>query len=192
MELNFLYPLIGVLVSLLWAYVSFRYFLYYSGRIYTGVGNQDKNRRLIRMAQVSLLVSSLAFTGLLVNLFNLSGTAIPQPAIATLAPGEGADQPSPNPNPISPLVRTPNPESSPTPEIVPGSGFAHIGNTSGFGVNVRSEPGLEYEVITQLSDGSRVELTGEAQSANGFTWLRVRLEDGRLGWIVDKFIIPEQ
>ena len=188
MELNFLYPLIGVLVSLLWAYVSFRYFLYYSGRIYTGVGNQDKNRRLSRIAQVSLLVSSLAFTGSLVN---LSGTAIPQPAIATLAPGEGADQPSPNPNPISPLVRTPPPESSPTPEIVPGSGFAHIGNTSGFGVNVRSEPGLAYEVLVQLSDGSRVELTGEAQSADGFTWQHVRLEDSRLGWIADNFLIPE-
>ena len=191
MELNYLFPLIGVLVSLLWAYVSFRYFLYYSGRIYTGVGNQDKNRRLIRMAQVSLLVSSLAFTGLLVNLFNLSGTAIPQPAIATLAPGEGAGQPSPTPSPFSQLVRTPPPESSPTPEVVPGSGFAHIGNTSGFGVNVRTEPGLAYEVLTLLSDGSRVELIGEAQSADGFTWQHIRLEDGRLGWIVEKFLIPE-
>jgi hypothetical protein len=189
MELDFLYPLIGVLASLLWAYFSFRYFLYYRGLLYTGVGNQDKNRRLIRIAQVSLLVSSLAFTGLLVNLFNLSGTATPSPAIATLAPGEGAGEPSPNP--ISPLVHTPSPESSPTPEVVPGLGFARIGNTSGFGVNVRSEPGLEYEILTQLSDGSRVELTGEAQSVDGFTWRRIRLEDGHLGWIADIFLIPE-
>jgi hypothetical protein len=189
MGLNYLYPLTGVLVSLLRAYVSFRYFLYYHGIIFTGVGNQDKNRRLIRMAQVFLLVSSLAFTGLLVNLFNLSGTATPPPAIATLAPGEGAGQPSPNP--ISPLGHTPSPESSATPEVVPGLGFARIGNTSDFGVNVRSEPGLANEVLTQLSDGSRVELTGEAQSANGFTWLRVRLEDDNLGWIADNFLIPE-
>ena len=191
MELDYLYPLIGVLASLLWAYVSFRYFLYYRGLIYTGVGNQDKNRRLIRRTQVFLLVSSLAFTGSLVNLFNLSGTAIPPPAIATLAPGEGAGQPSPTPDPFSPLVLTLSPESSPTPEVVPGLGFARIGNTAGFGVNVRSEPGLEYEILTQLSDGSRVELTGEAQSADGFTWQHVRLEDGHLGWIADNFLIPE-
>jgi len=198
MESDYFYPLIGVLASLLWTYVSFRYFLYYHGLIHTGVGNLDKNRRLMRRAQASLLVSSLAFTGSLVNLFNLSGTAIPPPAIATLAPGEGAGlsmpgagQPSPTPSSFSPLVYTPSPESSPTPEVVPGLGFARIGNTNGFGVNVRSEPGLEYEMLIQLSDGSRVELTGEAQSADGFTWQRVRLEDGRLGWIADNFLIPE-
>jgi len=191
MKLDYLYPLIGVLVSLLWAYISFRYFLYYRGLIFNGVGDQEKNRRLVRMAQVSLLVSSLAFTGLLVILFNLSGIAIPPPAIATLAPGEGASQPSSNPSPFSPLVHTPAPESSPTPAVDPGLGFARIGNTNGFGVNVRSEPGLAYEVLTQLSDGSRVELTGEAQSADGFTWLHVRLEDGHLGWIADIFLIPE-
>jgi hypothetical protein len=198
MESDYFCPLIGVLASLLGAYVSFRYFLYYRGLIYNGTGNQDKNRRLIRMAQVILLVSSLALTGSLVNLFNLSGTVIPPPAIATLAPDEGAGlstpgvgQPSPTPSTFSPLVSTLSPESSPTAEVVPGSGFARIGNTNGFGVNVRSEPGLKYEMLTQLSDGSRVELTGEAQSADGFTWQRVRLEDGNLGWIADNFLIPE-
>jgi hypothetical protein len=191
MELDYLFPLIGVILSLLWAYLSFRYYLRYSGRIYTGEGNQDENRRLIRLAQVSLLISSLAFTGSLVYLFNLSGTPRPPPATTTLAPGEGAGQPSPTPGLSSPLVPTPPPESSPTPEVVPGSGFAHIGNTSGFGANVRSEPGLAYAVLTQLSDGIRVELTGEVQSADGFNWQHVRLEDGRLGWIVDQFLIPE-
>jgi hypothetical protein len=191
MKSDYFYPLIAVLASLLWVYVSFRYFLYYRGLIVSGAGNQDKNRRLIRMAQVFLLVSSLVFTGSLVKLFNLSGTAIPPPATATFAPGERAGQPSPTPSPSSLLVPTPSPENSPTPEVVPGLGFARIGNTNGFGVNVRSEPGLEYEILTQLSDGSRVELTGEAQSANGFTWQHVRLEDGRLGWIADIFLIPE-
>lgn len=191
MELDYLFPLIGVLASLLWAYVSFRYYLHYSGLNYSGVGDQDKNRRLIWMAIVSLVVASLAFTSSLVSLFNLAGTPRPLPANATLAPGVGGGQPSPTPSLFSPPVQTPSPESSPTPESLPGSGFARIGNTSGFGANVRSEPGLAFAVLTQLSDGVRVELTGEAQSADGFNWQRVRLEDGRLGWIVDKFLIPE-
>ena len=191
MESEHFYPLIGVLASLLSAYVSFRYFLYYRGLIYSGGSNLEKNRRLMRWAQAFLLVSSLAFTFSLVNLFDMSGTATPLPASATFAPGEGAGQPSPTPTTFSPLVPTPSPESSPAPEVMPGSGFARIGNTNGFGANVRSEPGLEYPMLTQLSDGSRVELTGEAQSADGFTWQHVRLENGQMGWIVEIFLIPE-
>ena len=189
--MDYLFPLIGVLVSLLWAYASFRYYLYYSGLIYTGVGNQDRNRRLIKVAQVSLLVSILAFIGSLVTLFDLAGTPRPLPAMVTSTPAEGTGQPSPATSLVAPVEPTPSPESSPTPETVPVSGFARIGNTFGFGVNVRSEPGLAFEVLTQLSDGMRVELTGEVQSADGFNWQRVRLEDGRLGWIVDNFLIPE-
>jgi len=194
MESDYFYLLIVVLASLLWASVSFRVFLYYRGQTYSGMGNQDNNRRLVRMAQVFLLASSLAFTGSLVNLFNLSGTATPPPVLATIAPGEETDQPSPTPTriPISPPEPTLSPESSLSPEVVPGSGFARIGNTNGYGVNVRSAAGLGSEMLTQLSDGSRVELTGEAQSADGFTWQRVRLEGGRLGWIVDNFLIPER
>jgi hypothetical protein len=191
MESGNFYPLIVVLASLLWIYLSFCYFLYYRGLISSGAGDPHKNWRLLRRAQVSMLVSSLVFTGSLVNLFNLPKASLPQPATATLAPGEGAGQPLPTPGPPSPLAPTSPPASSPTPEVFPGTGTALIGNTNGFGVFVRSEPGLKYEMLTQLSDGSRVELTGEAQSADGFTWQRVRLEDGRLGWIAENFLIPE-
>lgn len=191
MELDYLFPLVGVLVSLLWAYLSFRYYLTYSGLIYEGTGDLVKYRQFTRMAQASLLVSILAFIGSLVTLFDLAGTPRPLPAMVTSTPAEGTGQPSPAPSLVAPVLTTSSPESSPTPETVPVSGFARIGNTTGFGVNVRSEPGLAFEVLTQLSDGIRVELTGEVQSADGFTWQRVRLEDGRLGWIVDNFLIPE-
>ena len=186
-----LFSLIGVLASLLWAYASFRYYLHYSGRIYTGEGDQAENRRLIRLAQVSLLVASLVFIGSALTLYDLSGTPVEPPASVTLGPGEGAGQPSPAPGLVSPPASTPPPESSPTPEVMPASGFARIGNTSGFGANVRSEPGLAFGVLTQLSDGIRVELTGEVVSADGFTWQRIRLENGQLGWIADNFLIPE-
>jgi len=198
MELDFFYPLIGVLASLLGVYLSFRYFLYYRGLIDTGVDDQGKSTRYLRRAQVALLVTSLAFTGSLVNLFNQAGTVTPVLTTPTLVPGEGADvslpeagQLSSTPSPLTPPVLTPISESTPTPEVLPGSGFARIGNTNGFGANVRSEPGLKYEMLTQLSDGTRVELIGEAQSVDGFKWQRVRLEDGRLGWIVENFLIPE-
>lgn len=198
MELDYFYPLIGVLACLLGVYFSFRYFIYYRGRIDSGEGNQDISRRLLRRAQVALLVTSLALVGSLVNLYDKAGTITPLPAATTPTSGEGGDLsmpgsglPASTPNPLQPTVPTQPPESSSTPEVIPGTGYARIGNTNGFGANVRSEPGLKYEMLTQLSDGSRVELTGEVQSVDGFKWQRVRLEDGRLGWIAENFLIPE-
>lgn len=190
MESGFFYPLISVLLSLLVVYISFRFFLYYRGLIDAKLGDPASNRRLVRIAQGILLVSSLAFIGSSVNLYNLSEIATIPAVTATLTPGEGADLPSPAPS-ISPLLLTPSPESSPTAEVIPGVGTAVIGNTNGFGVYVRSEPGLQYEMLTQLPDGSRVEMTGEVQTADGFSWQRVRLEDGRLGWIANNFLISE-
>lgn len=191
MKSDYWYPLLGALASLLWVYVSFRYFVFYRGLAITGEGDQVRNRLFLKIAQLFLLVSSLVFTFLLFNLFNLSRTAAPPPASATSVMGGGTDQLSPTSSPFAPIVPTPSPESSPTPDVIPGTGFARVGNTNGFGANVRSEPGLEYELLAQLSDGSRVELTSEVQSADGFTWQRVRLEDGRLGWIANNFLIPE-
>ncbi len=191
MESGFFFPLIGVLLSLLWVYFSFRYYLYYRGLIYSRESNQEKSGRLMGRAQLSLLVSDLVFIAMLVTLFGLSGTAISPPATATPAPGEGADQLLPTPSPVTELVLTPSPVSTPTPEAAPSSGFARIGNTNTFGVYVRSEPGLKFEIVTQLSDGNRVELMGEAQLADGFNWQQVRLEDGRVGWVADNFLIPE-
>ncbi len=185
------YPLIAVLASLLWAYFSFRYYVYYRGLIHPGVDDKDKNRRLLSWARVFLLVSSLALVGLLVNLFNLPGGANPPLTTATSTPGEEVGQLSPTPGLTPLLVLTSTIVSTSTPEVLPVAGFARVGNTNTFGVNVRSEPGLKYEMLAQLSDGTRVELTGEAQIADGFNWQRVRLADGRLGWIADNFLIPE-
>jgi hypothetical protein len=193
MESGSFFPLIVVLVGLLWIYVSFRYLLYYHGLISNGngTGDPDKNWRIFRWAQVSLLVACLFFTGALVNLFNLPKVDKAPVATATIALDEGVGQPLPTSSPFTPLPPAASPLSSPTPGVVPGSGTARIGNTNGFGVFVRAEPGLKYEMLTELSDGSRVELTGEAQSADGFTWQRVHLEDGRVGWIAENFLIPE-
>ena len=191
MEPDYFYVLIVVLASLYGVYFSFVYSLHFRGLIYTGVGDQERNRRLVRGAQTLLLVCCLAFTGSLVHLFNLSRQAVVPPATATQIPGEGASQLTSTPNVSSPIVLTSTPAGSPTPEAIPGTGTALIGNTNGYGANIRVEPGLKFEMLIQLSDGSRVELTGEVQSADGFNWQRVRLEDGRLGWVAENFLIPE-
>jgi len=185
-------PLLVVLASLLCTYLGFRYYLYYQSRVYSSFGYGEKNRRLMNQALLIMLVSGLVFVVSLLYLVFLSRNPIFPAAISTASPGEGAERSTPavSPTPRIPSTGglTPSPMSSPTP----GAGFARIGNTNGFGANVRSEPGLNFESLIQLSDGSRVELTGEAQAADGFNWQRIRLEDGRQGWIADNFLIPEQ
>ena len=50
---------------------------------------------------------------------------------------------------------------------------------AGSNVNVRSGPGLDYEVIGQLHDGDRVVMTGYAMAADcEYTWYRLMVATG--------------
>ena len=51
------------------------------------------------------------------------------------------------------------------------------------GVNVRASASTSAEVVAVLSAGQVVTITGEAQDAEGYTWVPVRLEDGTEGWV---------
>lgn len=47
-------------------------------------------------------------------------------------------------------------------------------------VNVRLGPGLSYDIMTQVQGGSSVNVLSERNE-----WYKVRLDDGRIGWIVN-------
>jgi len=61
--------------------------------------------------------------------------------------------------------------------------------TSDIGLRVRDEPNGNR--IGLLDDGAIVEAVGEdAQSAGGFTWLKVRAEQGGLeGWVASEYLV---
>jgi hypothetical protein len=62
------------------------------------------------------------------------------------------------------------------------------------GLNLRSAPGLQTQVIGLLPNGARVRKIGESRSVDGVPWLpvRARLPDGeREGWVSALFVKPE-
>lgn len=61
---------------------------------------------------------------------------------------------------------------------------------SGDDVNMRSGATTDAEVITVLSAGTVVTITGASQEGSGFVWWPIQLEDGTTGWVVDDFLAP--
>jgi hypothetical protein len=109
-----------------------------------------------------------------------SGTSL------TVSPGE---VPGTSPTDVNPPSPTLEPTSEPTPtQILP---TAAIGNTGGAGANIRSIPGLSGVIIEVLSDGTRVILLAETREVDGFNWQQIEMPDTREGWVVTKFLLPD-
>jgi hypothetical protein len=56
------------------------------------------------------------------------------------------------------------------------------------GVNLRAEPSVSADVVTVLSQGTTLSITGGSEEGDGFTWWPVELEDGTTGWVVEDFL----
>ena len=54
---------------------------------------------------------------------------------------------------------------------------------------VRSEPGSTASVVTYLNDLTEVVLLGERVEKDGMYWEKVRLQDGKIGWVSARFLI---
>jgi len=100
-------------------------------------------------------------------------TPVMQPS-ATLAslfpsPGQPAESPTPGPSP------TPSP-------------YGRVAGTDGELLNVRTGPGVEYEIAVQLEEGATVVLLGRDATD---TWLRIRTPSGLQGWVARQYIIND-
>jgi hypothetical protein len=62
---------------------------------------------------------------------------------------------------------------------------AIIVTTEGDMLNVRSGAGISFALLYQFANDTRVTILEGPISADGFTWWRVRADDGREGWVVD-------
>ena len=77
-------------------------------------------------------------------------------------------------------------ESPATGEIYNGA-TVEVTNTGGTGVNVRSLPSTEGEIITVFLDGTVLTVIGESVEAEGFTWWPVS-GDGVEGYVVQEYL----
>jgi len=75
---------------------------------------------------------------------------------------------SPDPTKTSTLTPTPDPVSLPVAVVLYRS------------INVRAGPGTEHQIVGELVEGNQVAVLG--RNAEG-TWLRVRTQEGVLGWV---------
>ena len=93
--------------------------------------------------------------------------------------------------------RTGSGQSSPAQQTGQGSSAAQTGNTSGgtvaremvvtvtndTGVNVRSGPSTDFDVISSLTNGTRVNVISESSG-----WYEVNLDGNKTGWVRSDFL----
>jgi hypothetical protein len=65
-----------------------------------------------------------------------------------------------------------------------------VTNVEGGSANVRAEPSTSAPILTQLPEGTVLELAGPNREAEGRLWRNVRLPDGRTGWIAASLLAP--
>ena len=66
-----------------------------------------------------------------------------------------------------------------------------VGNTSGQGANIRSEPGPNGRILKTLAEGSSIEVLGPEREVDGQIWRQVRdAQSGVTGWIVRGAVAP--
>jgi Bacterial SH3 domain len=69
------------------------------------------------------------------------------------------------------------------PHTIPRSAWVHASD----GVNVRAAPSASATRLTTLATGTQLNLQGEQTNPDGSTWYRIRLSDGRDGWLSGRY-----
>jgi hypothetical protein len=65
-----------------------------------------------------------------------------------------------------------------------------VANTSGYGLRLRTGPGLGYSVITTLSEGTQMTVIDGPVQADGYTWWKITGSPGT-GWsAVGNWLVP--
>lgn len=64
-----------------------------------------------------------------------------------------------------------------------------VGNTGGSGVNMRSEPSTSGKIVAMLPDGTQLEVTGQAVTADNYTWWPVKSAN-QSGYVVQDYLKP--
>jgi hypothetical protein len=52
-------------------------------------------------------------------------------------------------------------------------------------LRLRENPSTTVATLRELPAGTRLDVLGGTATANGFLWIRVRMPDGTLGWVID-------
>ncbi len=186
--------LIVIFASLLSVMFSFNYYVHYRVLVLNRPFHREENRRRYRIALLVLAFSLVIFLAALFTLVAGAGRSDQSPGDPglTASPSGGqlqltAASPTATPAPAQPAESPSPPTATPTPNLR----RARIGNTNGFGANLRTAPGVAAEIVATLMDDTQVKLAGASQEAGGYTWQLVVLDNGQEGWVAEIFLIFE-
>lgn len=113
--------------------------------------------------------------------------------LATWTPGATSTPPPPaNPTPEpAPEESVPAAPADPNAPVALGVGSqVKVSGTGGFGVNMREGSGVTFAIVETILDDAILEVIEGPVDGDGYTWWRVRIEDGREGWTVQDFMVP--
>ncbi|MDY6875367.1 MAG: DUF389 domain-containing protein [Chloroflexota bacterium] len=96
---------------------------------------------------------------------------------------------SPAPTDTSIPTPTPTSTSTPAPTLTPTPAVAVVSGTSGRGLFLRLTPG--GAIAGTLREGERVELLYRRETIDGVEWMKVRDEQGRIGWVAAEYVTPQ-
>jgi serine/threonine protein kinase len=88
--------------------------------------------------------------------------------------------------------QAPTAPASPTPAGEISIGAEVMVVTDGSRLNVRSAPRTDAEIVTKVEPGTRLEVLDGPHAAGGYTWWRVELPDGTIGWAAEDWLRPVQ
>jgi SH3-like domain-containing protein len=108
------------------------------------------------------------------------------------APGNSASSSGPSVASTPAVAAAPTAAPRPTSPGVAASGASRgqVGNTSGQGANIRSEPGSSGKVLKTLPEGSSLDVVGPDKEVDGQVWRQVRDSSGVTGWIIRGAVAP--
>jgi hypothetical protein len=160
------------------------------------------------LAIVLILVNYLIFASLFMVLTETDFTSGHTPRLPAPTFTPAPAQPIivvPTPTPV-----TPEPTPTPTPVVQPQSGNATLGDAtlgdvipansvqeslsaaelvSPGTVNIRSGPGLEYEVLGSLNPDTPLPIIGRTPDAS---WWQIRITTGQTGWVANSVVKTSQ
>jgi hypothetical protein len=70
----------------------------------------------------------------------------------------------------------------------PASSLVRVANTDGAELNLRAGPSTSEVVITQLTEGTSLTVTGAAQAVDDIHWLPVKDVSGNNGWVDAQYV----
>jgi SH3 domain-containing protein len=105
----------------------------------------------------------------------------------------GSHASSLSPASVSGATKLATPSAGQCPDVVvrrieqldafPRSAWVHASD----GVNVRGAPSSSATRLTTLATGTQLNLQGQQTNPDGNSWYRIRLSDGRDGWLSDRY-----